>query len=240
MWLPRVRLTVRRLMVAVAVVAVGLAGCLGVVRARARRQYLVARQLYLKQADLHDLRASTYLAHAKSFATTGAQFQKYAEEFRATDQGRSRFWEAEADRSTVKEAAMKHHAAHHARMRQKWRQAYLRPWLPVAPDPAIQESWPAPTFAEMEFRRSAAALRSQVAAVGVSGFSPGLLVATAIDTTPLSRVALIGLATGCVPMLVWGAFRLKKALCPGQLRPHASFAIDPVNGERRLRGAARH
>lgn len=125
MRVPRVRFTVRRLMVVVAVVGIAA----GVVSLSVRYE--------------SDRRVSYYQALASKHA---GRERDYLDEIRLIDD--------EARRSAVlrsNPAYVAHwrrwyqlSAAHHAQLKVKYGRAALHPWRPVSPDPPMPQGYPPP------------------------------------------------------------------------------------------------
>ncbi len=118
MHFPRVRFTVRRMMVAVAIVAFALALALGGVRWGVRMLWL--SQKYQRLARDHEI----------------AEYDDKGSEVRlrnlAALQGPNNNYERVA-------ARIQRRAEYHGRMRAKYMRAAYRPFLPVAPDPPEPE-----------------------------------------------------------------------------------------------------
>ena len=143
MKLPRVRFTVRRLMVAVAVVAIVLTGISAIQAERWRR---LADQ-YSRESEYF----RWFEKHAKDFATRCERDASYNGEkatlcrgyFREYDDPRfeeaARAFESNASRMDLEAQRQSRQAKHYAALVRKFHHATRYPWLPVAPDPPEPE-----------------------------------------------------------------------------------------------------
>jgi hypothetical protein len=160
MRLPRVRFTMRRLMVWVAVVALALGGVLWAARLRRRSAYYV----YVAQAyDLEAKNHTTFIAFYRELAEQrrrpefhlGQDYQDatlftndYGGRLTTERQGewdpyaaRLRDPDPEQDEDRLRALAVqeRRRAAYFAELGTKYRRAAARPWLPVARDPPSPE-----------------------------------------------------------------------------------------------------
>jgi hypothetical protein len=127
------KFTVRRLMVAVAIVAVAFG-----YQNAVRRRHLFEFEAFLHRQEMEDCRG--YLAGATALSTEGDGKRTYR---RAVPTGpdpfiadaRSRGWGVEL----LERASLKRLEAYHAAMTAKYEHAARYPWLPVAPDPPEPE-----------------------------------------------------------------------------------------------------
>jgi len=138
--MPRPRFTLRWLMVAVAVVAVGFGALVWTMRIEAAaEQYRYRRQLYGLKYDL----AMIGVQHAESGIADYSRLADEDERLASELTGRERTAKlsvVDYDRRIVdyyrKRLSMaRPRAAYHATMRSKYEHAARYPWLPVAPDP---------------------------------------------------------------------------------------------------------
>jgi hypothetical protein len=127
MRLPREPFTVRRLMIAVAVVAI-----------------LLGVSLHVRNVSLYSMRISHHSKCESSWREDEWRHRKRAEEIRklAEDPGQrsgAEWWRQYAERETVRADKFKALADYHGQMKTKYQAAARRPWLPVEPDPLQPE-----------------------------------------------------------------------------------------------------
>jgi Tfp pilus assembly protein PilE len=114
------RFTVRRLMVAVAVVGVFLTA--------ARLVYFWRH--YQALATMHATKAADYLQQAEKFERK----QQWTARASTTSGQQSGTWERMATVSGAMSQKLRLLASHESRLKQKYERGSRRPWLPVEPD----------------------------------------------------------------------------------------------------------
>jgi hypothetical protein len=134
MRMPRVRFTVRRLIVAIAVIAILLA-----VGPQIRRTIHLSRLSagFARRAAMHDEYESIWREDERKWR------EREEDDRQLADQSDLRsvadFWREQAERSAVRAEKRKALADYHARMKAKYNAAARRPWLDVEPDPPPPE-----------------------------------------------------------------------------------------------------
>jgi hypothetical protein len=136
MRLPRVRFTVRRLMIAVAIIAilcgVGLQIRLAIRLSRLSAEYA---QRVAKFADFE----STWRKSERHHRQRGEELRKLVDDPRQ-GVGGPEFWRRQAKGEADEAEKLKSLADFHASMKAKYQAAARRPWIDVEPDPP----WPEP------------------------------------------------------------------------------------------------
>jgi di/tripeptidase len=131
MRLPRVRFTVRRMMIAVAVVAVLIACSFQAVRLHRNYQHYSWRVEFHTTMEQGDLTLASSLNNLADVLSSGASRlagRGFGEEM--GQRAKKHFREAERRRVSAK---------YHAQMKAKYEAAARRPWLDVEPDPPPPE-----------------------------------------------------------------------------------------------------
>jgi hypothetical protein len=136
MRLPRVRLTVRRMMIAVAVVAI-LCGVGLQIRRAIRLSRLSAE--YTRQAVNFAEFESTWRQSERHHREREQELRKLVDDPRQ-GVGGPEFWRRMAKGETDEAEKLKSLAEFHASMKSKYQAAARRPWIAVEPDPP----WPEP------------------------------------------------------------------------------------------------
>jgi hypothetical protein len=124
-----VRLTVRRLMAAVALAAV----VMGVAR-EARRLSILSRE-YRRKALLSAREERQWRQGLAKRREYEAEAWRLAAALRPRDRELAEWWAREASERAEGVAVVRATLAHHAVLRRKYEHAASRPWEPVAPDP---------------------------------------------------------------------------------------------------------
>jgi Tfp pilus assembly protein PilE len=123
--IPRVRFTIRLLMIAVAVVAAFLTA--------ARLAYFCRH--YQTLASMHASKAADYLQQAEKFERK----QEWTSRASTTAGQQAGTWERMATVSGAMSQKLRRLASHESRLKQNYERVSRRPWLPVAPDPPEPE-----------------------------------------------------------------------------------------------------
>jgi hypothetical protein len=136
MRLPRVRFTVRRMMIAVAVIAI-LCGVGLQIRRAIRLSRLSAE--YAQQAAKYAEFESTWRQSERHHREREQELRKLVDDPRQGVDG-PEFWRRQAKIEADQAEKLKPLVEFHATMKAKYQAAARRPWLPVDPDPP----WPEP------------------------------------------------------------------------------------------------
>jgi hypothetical protein len=134
MRLPRVRFTVRRMMIAVAVVAVLIGVGLHVERAirfsRLSTNYVEFAAMYAEYESILRKRERNHRELAERERESADKFQRSSS---------VELWRRLAQEDTDRADKFKSLAEYHSRMKAKYQAAARRPWLDVEPDPPRPE-----------------------------------------------------------------------------------------------------
>ncbi len=133
---PRVRFTVRRLMVAVAVVALLVTSSLRVdtlIRRSGRYRQEAARQEFIRQIRLSQRRNDEAMGRADEASLKAARLL-YPPDSPIVRMARGRL-----DRHRLDAGRYRKQAEHRASLRDKYARAAARPWLAIDPDPPEPE-----------------------------------------------------------------------------------------------------
>ena len=129
MRVPRVRFTVRRMMVAVAIVAVVMGATI-----EAKRFGRLSRQ-YQRKAIASAREERLWHRALRGGMASEVEAQQLSAVLRAKDQDLADLWAEAASESSGAVRGVREIVAHHARLRRKYEHAASRPWESVAPDP---------------------------------------------------------------------------------------------------------